>query len=178
MYQLELFDKSEQQIKDEIKYFFDYLQTPHEAFGGMPVCPFLKSELETNKLMVEIWKPNEVSFNEVWNKFNDSDFDSAIIICLDAEGINWSDVDRKSFQKSIQKYLKKTKHKALCFSPFEEHTAAGEETRKKSPYFLINIATRDALNQAHRKLLNTKYFENFSEDELRTLKVKGNEIKK
>lgn len=178
MYQLELFDKSEQQIKDEIKYFFDYLQTPHEAFGGMPVCPFLKSELETNKLMVEIWKPNEVSFNEVWNKFNDSDFDSAIIICLDAEGINWSDVDRKSFQKSIQKFLKKTKHKALCFSPFEEHTAAGEETRKKSPYFLINIATRDALNQAHRKLLNTKYFENFSEDELRTLKVKGNEIKK
>ena len=74
--------------------------------------------------------------------------------------------------------MKKTKHKALCFSPFEEHTAAGEETRKKSPYFLINIATRDALNQAHRKLLNTKYFENFSEDELRTLKVKGNEIKK
>lgn len=178
MYQLELFDKSEQQIRDEIKYFFDYLQTPHEAFGGMPVCPFLKSELETNKLMVEIWRPDEVSFNEVWNKFNDSDFDSAIIICLDTEGITWSDVDRKSFQKSIQKFLKKTKHKALCFSPFEEHTAAGEETRKKSPYFLINIATRDALNQAHRKLLNTKYFENFSEDELRTLKVKGNEIKK
>ena len=178
MYQLELFDKSEQQIRDEIKYFFDYLQTPHEAFGGMPVCPFLKSELETNKLMVEIWRPGEVSFNEVWNKFNDSDFDSAIIICLDTEGITWSDVDRKSFQKSIQKFLKKTKHKALCFSPFEEHTAAGEETRKKSPYFLINIATRDALNQAHRKLLNTKYFENFSEDELRTLKVKGNEIKK
>tara|TARA_B100001778_G_C18531155_1_gene603663 strand:+ start:657 stop:1184 length:528 start_codon:yes stop_codon:yes gene_type:complete len=173
MYQLELFDKSEQQIRDEIKYFFDYLQTPHEAFGGMPVCPFLKSELETNKLMVEIWKPDKLSFNEVWKKFYDSDFDSAIIICLDTEGITWSDVDRKSFQKSIQKFLKKTKHKALCFSPFEEHTAAGEETRKKSPYFLINIATRDALNQAHKKLLNTKYFENFSESELKTLKVKG-----
>tara|TARA_Y100000992_G_scaffold82365_1_gene52551 strand:+ start:144 stop:671 length:528 start_codon:yes stop_codon:yes gene_type:complete len=173
MYQLELFDKSEQQIRDEIKYFFDYLQTPHEAFGGMPVCPFLKSELETNKLMVEIWRPDKLSFNEVWKKFKDSDFDSAIIICLDTEGITWSDVDRKSFQKSIQKFLKKTKHKALCFSPFEEHTAAGEETRKKSPYFLINIATRDALNQAHKKLLNTKYFENFSESELKTLKVKG-----
>ena len=83
MYQLELFDKSEQQIRDEIKYFFDYLQTPHEAFGGMPVCPFLKSELETNKLMVEIWRPDKLSFNEVWKKFKDSDFDSAIIICLD-----------------------------------------------------------------------------------------------
>ena len=63
-YQLELFDKSEQQIKDEIQYYFDYLQTPSDAFGGMPVCPFLKAELESNKLLVEIWKPNEFSFNQ------------------------------------------------------------------------------------------------------------------
>ena len=61
-YQLELFDKSEQQIKDEIQYYFDYLQKPSDAFGGMPVCPFLKAELESNKLLVEIWKPNEFSF--------------------------------------------------------------------------------------------------------------------
>ena len=67
--------------------------------------------------------------------------------------------------------MKKTKYKALCISPFEEHTAAGEETRKKSPYFLINIATRDALNEAHKKLLDTKYFKNFSNNELKTLKV-------
>ena len=155
-YQLELFDKSEQQIRDEIQYYFDYLQTSNDAFGGMPVCPFLKAELESNKLMVEIWKPNESSFSDVWNKFYDSNYDSAIVICLDTDSFNWKDVDRKSYQKFIQKFLKETKYKALCFSPFEEHTAGGEETRKKSPYFLINIATRDALNQAHKKLLNTK----------------------
>ena len=68
--------------------------------------------------------------------------------------------------------MKKTDYKALCFSPFEEHTAAGEETRKKSPYFLINIASRVALNEAHKKLLDTKYFKNFTKKELKTLKVK------
>ena len=170
-YQLELFDKSEQQIKDEIQYYFDYLQKPSDAFGGMPVCPFLKAELESNKLLVEICKPNEFRFNKVCDKFNDSDFDSAIIICLDADGLDWRNVDRKSYQKFIQKFLKKTEYKALCFSPFEEHTAGGEETRKKSPYFLINIATREALNQAHKKLLNTKYFDNFSDKEKTNLKV-------
>ncbi len=170
-YQLELFDKSDIQIRDEIKFYFDYLQTANDAFGGLPVCPFLKAEIESNKLMIEIWKPDENSFNDIWNKFEESNFDSAIIICINTEGINWQDVDRKGYQKFIQKYLKKTKYKALCFSPFEEHTAAGEETRKKSPYFLINIATRDALNDAHKKLLNTKYFKNFSNKELKTLKV-------
>ena len=52
MYQLELFDKSDIQIRDEIQYYFEYLQNPSDAFGGMPVCPFLKAELEGNKLLV------------------------------------------------------------------------------------------------------------------------------
>ena len=172
MYQLELFDKSEQQIRDEIEYYFDYLKKPNDAFEGMPVCPFLKAEMETNKLMVEIWRPDQISFNDVWKKFNDSDYDSAIIICMDTDGLSWRDVDRKPYQRLIQKFLKETDYKALCFSPFEEHTAAGEETRKKSPYFLINIASRVALNEAHKKLLDTKYFKNFTKKELKTLKVK------
>ena len=172
MYQLELFDKSDIQIRDEIQYYFEYLQNPSDAFSGMPVCPFLKAELEGNKLLVEIWRPDELSFKDVWKKFDDSKYDSAIVICLDTDGLDWRDVDRRSYQKEIQMFLKKTNYKALCFSPFEEHTAGGEETRKKSPYFLINIATRNALNQAHKKLLNTKYFQNFSEKELKTLKVK------
>ena len=171
MYQLELFEKKDIQIKDEIQYYFDYLQTSNDAFGGLPVCPFLKAEIESNKLMVEIWRPDEKGFVEIRNEFEKSNYDSAIIICIDTEGINWNVVDRRGYQKFIQKYLKKTKYKALCFSPFEEHTAAGEETRKKSPYFLINIARRDALNDAHKKLLNTKYFKNFSKQELKTLKV-------
>ena len=170
-YQLELFDKSEQQIKDEIQYYFDYLQKPSDAFGGMPVCPFLKDELESNKLLVEIWKQNEFSFNKVWDKFNDSDFDSAIIICLDADGLDWRNVDRKSYQKFIQKFLKKTEYKALCFSPFEEHTAGGEETRKKSPYFLINLAKRKEFKKTHRSLIGTKYFEKFNDEEIERLKV-------
>ena len=70
--------------------------------------------------------------------------------------------------------------KALCFSPFEHHTAAGEETRKGSPYFLINIASRDDLNKAHTKLLKTSYFDNFTEEEVKTLKVypKGKKLLK
>ena len=68
--------------------------------------------------------------------------------------------------------------KALCFSPFEHHTAAGEETRKGSPYFLINIAGKEELNKAHTRLLETKYFDKFSEEEIKTLKVHPKDSKK
>ena len=179
LYQLELFDidKSDLQVKDEVNVYLDYLQTPNEAFSGMPVCPFLKTELQSYKLMIEVWRPGEKPLNELWRKFSDSDFTSAVFICMDTEELKWKDVPRDSYQKSIQGFLKNwsdesRKYKAILFSPFEERTAAGESTRKKSPYFLINVATREELHLSHTKLLDSKYFDNFSEKELEKLKVK------
>jgi hypothetical protein len=164
-------------ILTEIREYFDYLQTPNESFGGMAVCPFLKAEISNNKLMVEIWRPEEQSFSNLFENFLDSEYESAILICMNAEGIDWSQVDRVKYQKSIQTMLKESEYKALCFSPFEEHTAAGEETRKKSPYFLINIAKTSVLNEAHKKLLKTRYFDNFNDKEIKTLKVYPKEKK-
>lgn len=164
-------------ILTEIREYFDYLQTPNESFGGMAVCPFLKAEISNNKLMVEIWKPEEQSFSNLFENFLDSEYESAILICMNTEGIDWSQVNRVKYQKQIQTMLKESEYKALCFSPFEEHTAAGEETRKKSPYFLINIAKTSVLNEAHKKLLKTRYFDNFNDKEIKTLKVYPKEKK-
>jgi hypothetical protein len=159
----------------EVKeWITEYLEKPNENFGGMPVCPFVKAEREKDELMFEIWYPNETSFVEILKKFKDSNFSSALIICMNTKGILWEEVDRKKYQKTIQSLMKEHGYKdikALCFSPFEHHTAAGEETRKGSPYFLINIAGRDDLNKAHRKLLKTSYFDKFSDEEVKTLKV-------
>jgi len=168
---------SKKEILTEIREYFDYLQTPNESFGGMAVCPFLKAEISNNKLMVEIWKPEEQSFSNLFENFLDSEYESAILICMNAEGIDWSQVNRVKYQKQIQTMLKESEYKALCFSPFEEHTAAGEETRKKSPYFLINIAKTSVLNEAHKKLLKTRYFDNFNDKEIKTLKVYPKEKK-
>ena len=57
--QLELFDKEDWQVLLEAEQYFNYLQKPNEAFSNMPVCPFLKAELEKDNLFVEIWKPDE-----------------------------------------------------------------------------------------------------------------------
>lgn len=167
-----------EQILNEVKEYFDYLQTPNEAFKGMPACPFLKKEIQTQKLMIEIWKPRVESFMDIYTRYAESNYDSAVLICMNTDGIDWSQIDRKKYQSTIQKLLKETPHKPLCISPFEEHTAGGgEQTRKGSPYFLINIAKSTALNEAHRNLLKTRYFDNFTEDEIGTLKVYPKEKK-
>ena len=176
LYQLELFYKSDEQIILEAKEYFDYLQKPNKSFGNMPICPFLKAEMEKDNLMVEVWRPGKKALNTLFKEFFNSDYESALFICMDTGGITWKDVTRTSYQKTIQGFLKRLssegkKYKALCLSPWEDFTAAGVETRRKAPYFLINVAGREHLSKSHKKLIDTKYFDNFSVDEIKKLKV-------
>ena len=95
------------QILKEVKtWITEYLEIPNENFGGMPVCPFVKSEREGNKLMFEIWEPNQTSFVDILERFKKSDFSSALVICMNTEGLLWEEVDRKRYQKTIQSLMK------------------------------------------------------------------------
>ena len=169
--QLELFDKEDWQILLEAEEYFKYLQKPNKAFSDMPVCPFLKSEIEKHNLYVDIWKPDKRSLYELFDEFVNSKKGSALFVCMDTKDIKWKDVERTKYQKFLQNAIKDTGLKALCLSPFEDFTAAGEATRKKAPYFLINIAGRKHFSKSHKKLVDTKYFANFSEKEKKKLKV-------
>ena len=169
--QLELFYKEDWQIILEAEEYFKYLQKPNDAFSGMAVCPFLKAEIEKDNLYVDIWRANRKGFYDLFQQFIDSKKDSALFICMDTEAIKWKDVERTKYQKFLQRAIKDTGLKALCLSPWEDFTAAGEPTRKKAPYFLINVAGRKHFGKSHQKLIDTKYFDKFSDAEKTKLKV-------
>ena len=169
--QLELFNKEDWQIILEAEEYFNYLQKPNDAFSGMAVCPFLKAEIEKDNLHVDIWRANRKGFYDLFQQFIDSKKDSALFICMDTEAIRWKDVERTKYQKFLQRAIKDTGLKALCLSPWEDFTAAGEPTRKKAPYFLINVAGRKHFGESHKKLVDTKYFDKFSDVEKTKLKV-------
>ena len=162
-------------ILEEVNKYIDYLEKPSENFGGMPVCPFVKKERLTEKLMLEVWYPDKTSFVDILNRLKESDYSSALVICMNIEGIDWEDIERKKYQKTIQVLMEDKGYKdlkALCFSPFEDWTAAGEQTRKGAPYFLINIAEGLVLHKAHRSLLKTKYYDKMDEKYLNYLNIK------
>ena len=137
----------------------------------MPVCPFLKPERLSDRLMVKVWRSDEQSLSSLFDEFFESKFKSALFICVDTEGIKWKDVKRKSYQNTLQDFLKHTDYKPLCFSPYEKWSAGGEETRKKSPYFLVNVALTKELDKAHKGLIKTNYFKKFNDEEIKKLKV-------
>ena len=156
--------------------YLHWLTTPHKAFSDIPVCPFVEPEIKKDMLYIDIWYPNTKPFMFHMEDFYTSSKNSALFICPDTATIDWSQVERKTIQNQINSLLKSnalfSEFKSLVISPSEPFTAAGVSTRKKAPYFMINVASSQHLHKSHKQLQKSRYFANFSDDELNRLKVK------
>ena len=163
-------------ILDKAYEYLSWLTQPHKAFSNMAVCPFVEPEIKREHLYIAIWYPSQKSFMKCMEDFYMADKNSALFVCPNTSTIDWSEVERSKIQAQITSLLKNTpmfsEYKSLCFSPWENFTAGGIYTRKKAPYFMINVASRQHLSQSHKQLQKSSYFANFTDDELGRLKVK------
>ena len=169
--------ESKEVILEKAYEYLAWLTQPNEAFSNMAVCPFIEPEIKRDMLYMDIWYPSQKSFMDCMEDFYADGKDSALFICQDTQDMQWEYVERKTIQAQLNKLLKNTPifsdYKSLCFSPWEDFTAGGGVyTRKKSPYFMINVASRKHLSTSHKKLQKSSYFANFTDEELGRLKVK------
>ena len=84
-------------------------------------------------------------------------------------------MERKPIQNTLNSKLKEhplfSEYKCIVLSPWEDFTAGGVETRKKSPYFMINIGSSLHFYKSHKQLQKSSYFANFTDEEKGRLKV-------
>ena len=162
-------------ILEKAYQYLHWLTTPNEAFGGMPVCPFIEPEIKKDQLYIDIWNPSKMAFMDMMSKYYDSQRRSALFICQDSPDITWSQVERKPIQNTLNSKLKEhplfSEYKCIVLSPWEDFTAGGVETRKKSPYFMINIGSSLHFYKSHKQLQKSSYFANFTDEEKGRLKV-------
>ena len=144
--------------------------TPHEKFGGMPVCPFIKSELNTMSI-VDYYPDDKLSLLDIAYQHM-REHSSVLII---QRGDNLENINREKYQSYINGELSKRNHtadlKSICFSPYEKYTVAGVDTREHAPTFLINITTHNALAEAHETLKSSGYFRYFPEEDRKMLET-------
>ena len=167
--------ETKEQIISKVSEYLHWLTIPKKEFGNMPPCPFLDKELRDNQLYMDIWYPHETTFMDIMESFLLTSKNSALVVCPNTHTIDYREVSRKDIQKSVTQMLRKNPQteylKSLVISPYEPWTIAGVETRSGSPYFLINVAPTQQLGKAHKDLLKTKYFDNFTEEDLLKMKV-------
>jgi hypothetical protein len=143
-----------------LEYIENVLEIPRQEYNGMPACPFAKQERDSNNIYLdEITSDN--NFLRCIGKFSKSNMNSAVFI-------QKGDI-RESETRVYQKYLNKLlrefgiKHwKVLCINPNDKLDVGGFNARSLSPCFLILINPKQQINDAHKSMLDTKYYDNMS----------------
>ena len=162
-------------IINKVSQYIHWLTIPKSEFGNMAPCPFLDKELRDDKLYIDIWYPTDNSFMDLMESFLLSNKNSALIICPNTHTIDYSQVSRSDIQQKITQLLRdnpQTEYlKSLCFSPYEDFKIANVSTRSGAPYFMINIAPTAQLGKSHKDLLKTSYYDNFTNQDKRKMKV-------
>jgi len=160
-------------FKERVLKYIGILRTPRDEYGGMPACPFVGPELDQEKLMIKKFDPKENTLLEMVKEYDGSDYDSALLVQVSDEIL--SGHDTVGYQDYINRTMKENGYghlKCICFNPNDKLEIDGFNARSHAPYFLINIATREALNKAHKTLSKTKYYDNMNKRYLDYLHIK------
>ena len=106
-------------LKNKMKGYINFILRPkREEFGGMPVCPFAGPELDQDKLMIDIFDPDNESFIEKMQQFEDSKYNSALFAQINSEYMH--DTDTIKYQSFLNKLIKQngyTEHIIICMNP-------------------------------------------------------------
>jgi hypothetical protein len=157
-------------FKDKVMKYIGILRTPRKEYGGLPACPFVGPEVDKGKLMIDKFDPNESTLLDKVKTYDESEYDSALFVQVSEEVL--SKFDTVGYQDYINRTMKENGYghlKCICFNPNDELDIDGFNARGHAPYFLINIATREALDKAHKVLSKTKYYDNMNKRYLKYL---------
>ena len=157
-------------FKSKVLSYIGLLRTPRKEYGGLPACPFVGAEIDKGKLMIDKLDPNESTLIDKIKSYDESEYDSALFVQVSDEIL--SGHDTVGYQDYINRTMKENGYghlKCICFNPNDKIEIDGFNARSHAPYFLINIATREALDKAHKTLAKTKYYDSMNKRYLKYL---------
>ena len=162
-------------LKRRILGYLNFIiKEKRSEYGNMPVCPFVKPELDKDLMMIDVFDPNIETFIERVEAFHKSRYRSALFALVNSPELKASET--KPYQSFLNKLLKQNgypQYKTICFNPNDEVTEInGFNPRSFAPAFLINIADRKELDKAHKSIMKKpNFFEKMSDAYKKFLKV-------
>jgi hypothetical protein len=173
--------ENRQEVIGKVKrYIVEVLEPARAEFSGLSACPFVKPERLNDNIMYDVLGALE-TFEDLAKRFDESDYTTAIFVQLFPEGESMTPKEGSEYQQFLNAVLKQNglgKHKVICINPNQDHDVEGFSPRAHAPFFIVNIAPRRDLDKAHKSLMKTGYFDNFSEEYRRYLNVNKRKEKK
>ena len=138
----------------------------------MPICPFIKGDLETGNIKFMIYNSSmNKQLIQLIKEWRESSFKTGLILHI---GDDLKTINKKKWVKFLNEEIQKDIDdiKLLAFSPFEDFKISNVSTRKLAPCMLYNLAKKKDLNDAAKKLLKTKWYDNLLTEDFKRLNIK------
>ena len=151
----------------KVRAYIKELYKPKEEFGGMPTCPYAHPHVLEDKMDIREWDPKKTNIIDELKAFVKSDYRSTAWYVKDTSSLfktgspeetdAWTeDINERALNKhDLGVYM-------ATFNPKDKLNVNGFAPRSMSPYFIVGVAYLDELNEAHEKLMDTKYFDKLS----------------
>jgi hypothetical protein len=161
-------------VQEFIDYIKGFLEKPHERMQNLPVCPFVHRARTHDKLIFHDYRfsPQDLIACEqldIWfTEFAAGSKETLIIIDPDREGVG------NDTMRAIARLLQGrfAASELLVFEGVSDDpfNVAGMRTRKE-PFPHLIVQKRSILEAARQILKHTRYYANWSDDDLREVGI-------
>ncbi|EAW33856.1 hypothetical protein [Lyngbya sp. PCC 8106] len=167
-------DSSSEIIQRTIEYMTDFLEQPHPIFGGLPVCPFTRKARLSNQIL---YKVDHFDINSSLNldstliqsiqEFHQNQHDEVLLV-LHPDSQALTPEQTQEFINCLNPIISSWGLVAFGGHPDESFNIQGVYTRRL-PYINLTIQAQCLLTQASETLLKTKYYQNWTPENLKNV---------
>ncbi|WP_413167163.1 hypothetical protein ACL6C3_10745 [Capilliphycus salinus ALCB114379] len=163
---------SDKIIEQTIEYMMDFLEQPHPVFGGLPVCPYTRKARLSNKILYKVddfYMNSSLNFDsnfiQTIQEFSQSQ-KYEVLLVLHPEPQAMTPEQTQEFVKGLNSIISAWGLIAFGGHPDESFNIQGVYTRRL-PYINLTVQAEDLLTKASDTLLQTKYYHNWTPENLK-----------
>lgn len=142
------------------KDYIDFVESPQEKLGGLPVCPFAKKGRLRGEYEFRVLELSRDAVLNLIPLFDDSKLD--LIICVDARTKGLTSTETRELARALNATLLDVNLMATSTHPDDDFNIDGLYTRR-SPHPAISLMRYDVGDRAYKSLLNSHYYDRWTE---------------
>lgn len=156
-----------QVIKDFLAHVEGFIEKPHPAFGGLPVCPFARTIRLENKidfLVIPALGASEEEIMRAAKQYAGQDAKEVLLVLYKDATIDCDELYR--YIAAVNEKLLPLGLEAFGGHPRDQFQIEGVYTRR-GPWPNFQILKRELAKKASQSLWNTGYYKNWTPEQLK-----------
>ena len=140
--------------------YIDFVERPHEKFGGLPVCPFAKQSRLKGEYEFRVLELNRDAVLALAPLFDDTRLH--LIICVDPQEGRLTATGARELVRELNATLLDMNLMATSTHPDDDFNIEGLYTRR-TPHPAISLMRFDIGERAYKSLLKSRYYDKWTD---------------